>query len=130
MIKYTSIEKNGGTVDGEVEIKTQPFCFSGKREVSFIDLEIVDSFKAMDESIRWHGSWNRDEEGTVETWGKEVILSSSPGDYAEVDFRGTCVYMQGNLRSDCGMIDIYILSLIHISEPTRRYASSEAGEGG
>lgn len=103
-----NIEKNGGTVDGEVEIKTQPFRFSGKREVSFIDLEIVDSFKAMDESIRWNGSWNRDEEGTVETWGKEVILSSSPGDYAEVDFRGTCVYMQGNLRSDCGMIDIYI----------------------
>ncbi len=104
-----NIEQTGGRVDGDmVGISLQPFSFSGEREVSFIDLETVDAYRTLDEAITWHGSWDRDEVLTKPGWGKEIITSSTPGDYAEVGFSGTCVYMQGNLKSDYGMIDIYI----------------------
>ena len=104
-----NIEQHGGRVDKDVAtISVQPFEFSGEREVSFINMEIVDAYRTLDDAITWHGNWDRDEVMTKSKRGREVITSSSPGDYAEVAFRGTCVYMQCNLTSAYGMIDIHI----------------------
>ena len=38
----------------------------------------------------------------------ELIFSSIPGDSIETSFAGSCVYMQANLHSDYGIVDIYI----------------------
>jgi hypothetical protein len=104
-LAVSNIEQSGGRVDETTaHIPAQPFHFEGEREVSFINMQFVDTYKPDDEAITWHGDWHLDEEG----WGKETLTSASPGDYAEVSFTGTCVYMQGNLKSDYGMIDIYI----------------------
>jgi hypothetical protein len=104
-LALTNIEQSGGRVDETTaQIPAQPFHFEGEREVSFINMQFVDTYKPDDEAISWRGDWHLDEEG----WGKETLTSASPGDYAEVSFTGTCVYMQGNLKSDYGMIDIYI----------------------
>jgi hypothetical protein len=107
-VALENIERHGGRTEDAVEIAVQSFGFSGEGEVSFIDMEIVDAYKPLDPAIKWMGSWDRDDPGKKETWGKEVVTSSNPGDYAELQFEGTCVYMQANLKSDCGMIDIFI----------------------
>ncbi|HBO15636.1 MAG TPA: hypothetical protein DD440_04800 [Porticoccaceae bacterium] len=102
------IEKHGGRIGDMIELPNQPFQFVGEREVSFIDCQIVDAYPTLDDAIQWHGDWDRDEILSQPTYGKEVISSSDYGDYAEVKFRGNCIYMQAALSSSCGIVDIYI----------------------
>ena len=104
-LALSNVEQAGGRIEGgKVYIPEQPFCFDGEREISFLNMQFVDAYKPDDDAIFWHGDWHVDEEG----WGKETLTSSNPGDYAEVNFSGTCIYMQGNLKSNYGIIDIYI----------------------
>ncbi|NKB71613.1 MAG: hypothetical protein GKR89_31450 [Candidatus Latescibacteria bacterium] len=104
-----NIESNGGRIDDEtVAIATQPFVFTGKREISFIGMEFVETYKALDPAIKWHGAWNVEQARKHQAGGEVMISSATPGDYVEIAFNGTCIYMQGNLHSNYGIIDIYI----------------------
>ncbi len=108
-LALTNIEQSGGRIEETVvNIPEQRFRFEGEREVSSINLQFADAYRAVDEAIAWCGDWDRDQVMAKPMYGKEIITSSTPGDFAEVDFTGNCVYMQGNLKSDYGMIDIYI----------------------
>ena len=98
--------KSGGRVeDGASTITTQPYGFDGEREVSFADFRFSDVFKVGDPALKRHGEWRHDP-----AWMKkhELIFSSTPGDSIETSFAGSCVYMQANLHSDCGIVDVYI----------------------
>ena len=97
-----------GVTEESVHIAVQPFAFEGIREQSFHNMDFVETYKAIDPAIQWHGDWNVDDVRKHQAGGEVVVSSSTPGDYAEVVFNGTCIYMQGNLHSNYGMIDIYI----------------------
>tara|TARA_B100001115_G_C15751160_1_gene367337 strand:- start:205 stop:855 length:651 start_codon:yes stop_codon:yes gene_type:complete len=102
-------ERNGGKVNKEyIQIAVQPFEFLGKREQSFHNMEFVETYKTLDSAIKWYGEWNVEDVRKHQAGGEVVVSSSTPGDYAEVIFNGTCIYMQGNLHSNYGMIEIYI----------------------
>ena len=102
-------ERNGGKITEEyVQIPVQPFEFSGEREQSFHHMEFVETYKTLDPAIKWHGEWNVDDMRKHQAGCEVVVSSSNPGDFAEVVFNGTCIYMQGNLHSNYGMIEIYI----------------------
>lgn len=104
-----NIQRHGGTVDGEyATIATQPFCFEGECERSFIDMSLVDTFTVNDPQLRRHGIWGNDPARGYHAGAEELVSSSSAGDYIEADFNGTCVYMQGNLHSGYGIVDVYI----------------------
>ena len=104
-----NIERNGGRVDDEaITIAVQPFTFEGEREISFVGMEFVETFKALDPALQWHGDWDVEDVRKRQAGGEVVISSSTPGDYVEVVFNGTCIYMQGNLHSNYGIIAIYI----------------------
>tara|TARA_Y100001934_G_scaffold7128_1_gene9498 strand:- start:1236 stop:1679 length:444 start_codon:yes stop_codon:yes gene_type:complete len=95
-----NIERNGGRVDDEaITIAVQPFTFEGEREISFVGMEFVETFKALDPALQWHGDWDVEDVRKRQAGGEVVISSSTPGDYVEVVFNGTCIYMQGNLHS-------------------------------
>lgn len=101
-----NIQKSGGTVeDGTAAIAVQPYGFDGEREVSFIDFRFSDVFRVDDPALKRHGEWRHDPE-----WIKkhELIFSSTPGNSIETSFTGSCVYMQANLHSEYGIVDIYI----------------------
>lgn len=103
-----NIKKSGGTVeDGTSTIAVQPYGFDGEREVSFLGLSFSDVFKVDDPALERHGNWGVDP-ATGQWVKKELISSSTPGDYIEVTFNGSCVYMQGNLNSNYGIVDVYI----------------------
>jgi len=103
-----NIVRHGGRAEGnEVALALQPFTWTGEREISFRDFEFVDIYQALDPRIVRQGSWKAEEERHQAGYDR-LISSSSPGDYVEVPFRGTCVYMQATLRCDHGELDVYI----------------------
>ena len=79
-----------------------------EREQSFYHVGFVETYKTLDPAIEWHGEWNIEDVRKHQAGGEVVVSSSALSDYAEVIFNGTCIYMQGNLRSNYGMIEIYV----------------------
>jgi hypothetical protein len=105
-----NIERTGGTVDGDsATITGQPFVFEGKREVSFPKgFGFVDTWTVDDPKLKRHGSWGNDPAHGHQAGSEELVSSSTPGDYIETTFTGNAVYMQGNLRENYGIADVFI----------------------
>ncbi len=104
-----NIKRTGGTFDEEAfTIIAQPYTFEGKQEISFIDFQFADTYKVDDPALKRHGNWGNDSARGHQAGSEELVSSSTEGDYIETVFHGTCVYMQGNLNSNYGIIDVYI----------------------
>ena len=105
-----NIGKCGGTVGGEtMSIPLQPFTFEGDREISFKSgFGFVDTFKVDDAALMRHGNWGNDPAHGHQAGCEELVSSSTPGDSIETTFEGTCVYMQGNLHSNYGIVDVFV----------------------
>ena len=97
---------NGGGIDNEqIRIKTQHYLFDGKPEVSFKNLSFKNIFTIHPElspEIKLNGNWEKHERFP------DFFVSNKTGDYIEVEFSGTCIYMQGNLHERCGILKAYI----------------------
>lgn len=105
-----NIQKSGGTVDEQTAtIAVQPFVFEGEREISFPKgFAFVDAYKVDDPALKRHGNWGNDPARGHQAGCEELVSSSTAGDYIETVFRGTCVYMQGNLNANYGIVDVFI----------------------
>jgi hypothetical protein len=105
-----NIRVNGGSVEGdEVVIAVQSFISDESVEIAFPTLTASDAFWVTDNRIRWHGSWSKPEgrrKGRPASDG--FSYSEKAGDYMEVDFPGTAIYVQGHLRYNHGIIKIFI----------------------
>jgi hypothetical protein len=105
-----NIQKNGGRVNGEeVNISVQPFKNENPVEIAFPTLSASDAFWVTDNRIRWQGSWSKPEgrrKGRPASDG--FSYSNKAGDFMEVDFPGTAIYVQGHLRYNHGIINVYI----------------------
>ena len=101
-----NILENGGSVDGdEIMIKTQEYEFDGELEVSFDNIAFKDVFTVWPElspELKFHGKWEKHEHFP------DFYVSDNAGDYFEVELSGTCVYVQGNLHEQCGILNAYI----------------------
>jgi hypothetical protein len=105
-----AIKANGGSVEGDnVTIKTQSFINNNPAEIAFPTLTASDGFWVTDNRIRWHGSWSKPEgrrKGRPASDG--FTYSDKAGDYMEVDFPGTAIYVQGHIRYTHGILEYFI----------------------
>ena len=101
---------NGGRVEGDnITITAQSFKFEGPVETAFPTLTASDGFWVTDNRIRWHGSWSMPEgrrKGRPASDG--FRYSDTAGDYMEIDFPGTSVYVQGHVRYMHGILEVFI----------------------
>ena len=101
-----NILKNDGKLDGEtILIQTQEYKFDGELEVSFDNLAFENVFTIHPElspELKFHGDWKKHKHY------EDFFVSDKDGDYMEVEFSGTCVYVQGNLHEKCGILNTYI----------------------
>jgi len=99
-----NIAANAGTIsDDSIQIKVQPFRADGPAEVSFPTLEPVDMFRVTDERITWKGQWKLFPKGD-----ESMRRTSQPDDVMEVKFTGNVIYVQGDLRYDQGVLEVFI----------------------
>ena len=117
-----NIETNGGVIsDAHVAIAVQEAVHTGPCEVSFPGFAFVDIYTIKPETsleLRWHGEWRRptlfNQRGaTIEDRQKtsvdrEFLSSDREGDYLEVPFTGTCIYVQGNLHENFGILEAFV----------------------
>ena len=116
-----NIETNGGQVtEDELSVSVQLAVHDGPCEVSFPGFSFVDIYTILPEQspkLRWHGDWKHPMWGdwkhpTVEGEDDHTIhallSSDKAGDYLEVPFSGTCIYVQGNLHKNCGILEAYV----------------------
>tara|TARA_B100000700_G_C15051126_1_gene860357 strand:- start:2661 stop:4214 length:1554 start_codon:yes stop_codon:yes gene_type:complete len=101
-----NILNNGGKIDNEqISIKTQQYVFNGDPEVSFNNLSFKNIFTVhpdLSPEIKLNGSWEKHERFP------DFFVSNKTGDFIEVEFSGSCIYMQGNLHECCGILNAYI----------------------
>jgi hypothetical protein len=99
-----NISRNGGQLDGEkISIQTQEFKPIRPLEVSFPTMTPVERYNITDQRITWSGEWTTSGEGDG-----AMRHSARPGDYMEVTFEGSIVYVQGDTRFDKGILDVII----------------------
>lgn len=104
-----NICKHGGSVKEDIVfIQTQTFEPQGECEVSFPDLEFVNAYRALDPALKWVGNWDTESAKLQPATAELLVTSSTPGDYLAVEFAGTCIYVQGDMHSRCGIVDTYI----------------------
>ena len=108
-----NIESNGGIIsENEVAIPVQVAEHEGSCEVSFPDLSFADIFTilpTLSPELQWHGAWKHpEEEGLSERTRRGFFSSDKAGDYLEVEFSGSCVYVQGNLHENFGFLEAYV----------------------
>jgi hypothetical protein len=115
-----NIKTNGGKVtEEEVLLPVQEAVHEGPCEVSFPGFSFVDIYTITPEhspELQWQGDWKnpvitRKESPTVGDEGytmHDFLTSDKAGDYLEVPFTGTCVYVQGNLHQNCGILEAYV----------------------
>ncbi len=101
-----NIQVNGGKIEGdEIVISIQPFTSEGPAEIAFPTLEPSDAFWVTDNRIMWEGKWS-EPKGRLITDG--FRYSDHAGDYMEVEFPGTAIYVQGPIRYDHGILEFFI----------------------
>ncbi|MEM7333527.1 MAG: ADP-ribosylglycohydrolase family protein [Chloroflexota bacterium] len=117
-----NVEVNGGTVtENEISIPVQVAKHSGPCEVSFPQFAFGDIYTitpTLSPELTWHGDWkhpflvNRwtatvegEQENKVD---RDFMSSDQAGDYLEVPFRGNCIYVQGNLHENFGILEAYV----------------------
>ncbi len=95
----------GGSVNGQdVHIKVQDFANTKPAEISFPSLAIHDKYDLDDERLTWTGSWvseNEDGKG-------DLLYSDEAGASLAFPFEGNAIYVQGNIRHDHGILEIYL----------------------
>lgn len=117
-----NIETNGGVIsEDHVSIAVQEAVHNGPCEVSFPGFSFIDIYTIKPETspeLKWHGDWKRPT--MINQWGatiedrqktlvdREFLSSEHAGDYLEVPFTGTCVYVQGNLHENFGILEAYV----------------------
>jgi hypothetical protein len=104
-----NIKANGGSVEGdEVIITVQSFISDEPVEIAFPTLTASDAFWITDSRIRWHGSWSMPKGGKRGLVADGFRYSGQAGDYMEVEFPGTAVYVAGHLKFDHGILEVFI----------------------
>ena len=97
-----NIKSQGGQVtDDSIQIKVQPFEATGPAEVSFPTLKPVARFEVRDSRLHWNGQWSLAPANRPES----LRYSSNTGDSLEVEFEGTAIYVQGDIRHDRGILE-------------------------
>ena len=104
---------NGGSTDGDViRIPVQIAEHDGPCEVSFPDFSFADIYTIYPElspELKWQGAWkNPDDPNLWKLTRLSFFSSDQAGDYLEVPFSGTCVYVQGNLHENFGILEAYV----------------------
>jgi hypothetical protein len=108
-----NIQTNGGAViEEELSFPQQVAEHQGPCEVSFINFTFADIYTILPKlspELEWHGAWKHPEGPELSELNRlGFFASDQPGDYLEVPFSGTCIYVQGNLRDNCGILEAYI----------------------
>jgi hypothetical protein len=108
-----NISDNGGSIRGEdIVVPIQTAEHQGPCEVSFYDFSFVDIYTLLPElspELNWRGSWQHpDNPGLGQREKLAFFSSDNAGDYLEVPFSGTCVYVQGNLHENFGILEAYV----------------------
>jgi hypothetical protein len=99
-----NVKAHGGTeVDGVVSIDVEPFeAPPDPAEVAFANLIPSDGFQVWDNRITWEGDWKDIEH-------KDGLrMSGNAGDYMEVEFPGTAVFVESAVRQDGGILEVTI----------------------
>jgi hypothetical protein len=100
-----NIKAQGGQVSGDdIQIKVQLFQAKGPAEVSFPTLKPVARFDVSDKHLRWNGQWSAPPANKPES----LRYSSNADDSLEVEFVGTAIYVQGDIRHDRGFLEILL----------------------
>jgi hypothetical protein len=97
-----NVKAHGGKeVDGAVFIEVQPFeAPPGPAEVALANLTPTDGFWVSDNRIAWQGEWK-------DNWDKDGLkISGKAGDYMEVRFPGTAVYVESWVRENGGILEV------------------------
>ena len=103
-LALANVQDAGGEVSGDkVKIRVQSFKAAGSAEVSFPTLEPVDRFDVTDERIVWDGEWKLFPKGD-----ESMRRSANPGDMMEAEFTGNVVYVQGDIRYDQGILEVFL----------------------
>lgn len=107
-LALANIARSGGTIEGDaVAIPVAPAQWSGPTERSFIDFGFTGAWRPADPALRWTGAWEKS--GSQHMAGSERFLfSDQTGASLELDFTGNAIYVQGNLRDDCGILEASI----------------------
>ncbi len=102
-----NIQANGGEIEGDqIAISVQSFKFEGPAEIAFPTLEPSDAFWVTDNRIMWEGKWSEPNGRRLITDG--FRYSDHAGDYMEVEFPGTAIYVQGPIRYDYGILEVLV----------------------
>jgi hypothetical protein len=100
----TNVKAHGGKeVDGVVSIDVQPFdAPPGPAEVALANLIPTDGFWTTDNRITWEGEWK-------DLWVKDGLRASgNAGDYMEVRFPGTAVFVESWVTKDGGILEVTV----------------------
>ena len=96
------VASGGQERESDVLVRRQPFRHDAPAEVSFPELQPLDTFAATDARLSWRGRWARHGEG------EPLMRSDTPGDALEVTFRGNVIYVQGDIHCTCGVLEAWI----------------------
>jgi hypothetical protein len=104
-LALANIARSGGTVTGDdVTIPVTAVEWTGPTERSFIDFDFTGAWGVADPALRWTGTWEKS--GSQHMAGSERFsFTDEPGASLELDFIGNAIYVQGNLRDDCGVLE-------------------------
>jgi hypothetical protein len=99
-----NIKAHGGEeADGVLSIAVEPFkAPPGPTEVAFANLIPTDGFWTTDNRITWEGDWK-------DLWVKDGLRASgNAGDYIEVRFPGTAVFVESWVTKDGGILEVTV----------------------
>ncbi len=112
---------NGKITDKDITLSVQKAKHIGPCEVSFPGFSFVDIYTVAPQvapELKWFGDWKHPilsikATATIETEKRkkidnEFLSSENAGDYLETSFVGTCIYVQGNLRENSGILEAYV----------------------
>jgi len=108
-----NIQTHGAVITGdEITLPFQVAEHHGPCEVSFSGFSFVDIYTVLPElspELLWRGSWKHPEDPKLSKRARLGFFSSDKaGDYLEVPFSGTCIYVQGNLHENFGILEAYV----------------------
>jgi hypothetical protein len=81
----------------------QSFQSDRKAEISFPTLAPIDRFNVTDERIKWRGEWE-----LFPKKDESMRRSSDPNGSMEVEFSGSAIYVQGDIRFDQGILEYIV----------------------
>ena len=112
---------NGKITDKDITLSVQKVKHIGPCEVSFPGFSFVDIYTVAPQvapELKWFGDWKHPilfskATATIETEKRkkidnEFLSSENAGDYLETSFVGTCIYVQGNLHENSGILEAYV----------------------